>query len=300
MTRKLLTLLVVASLVTVGAAQPVAAGLGDGPDDVYAGGIAELDSFDATPNWVATYDAGKPGVYVTYADGKSASVETWVNQSSDRVIQSHDADANRMLVSMPLNDLGAGLLDRLRYDTIAEKSYVEQVAFAHEFGTLPVDELVNESEAVAPAGSWAVRSGEWSTDGVAYKGDAEKSTLGDARQAMDTENVSQDGTGVKVAVLDTGLNAENGSDPLYQDRVVDPYNGVTDTEGFDAVSTDTAHGPWVTAAIAADASNDSYDGVAPNATVMPVKVLSDDGSGVRSRSSAASSTPKPTAPMCSR
>ncbi len=279
MTRKLLTLLVVASLLTVGFAQPVAAGLGDSAEDVFAGGVAEVDSFDDTPDWVATYDAGKPGVYVTYEDGKSSSVETWVNQSTDRVIQHHDSEDNRMLISMPLDDLGAGLLDRLRYDTISEKSYVEQVAFVHSFGTMPVDDLMNESEAVAPTGSWSVRSGDWSTEGVAYEGNAEKSTLSDAREAMDTDEVSEDGTGVTVAVLDTGLNAENGSDPLYGDRVVDPYNGVTDTEGFDAVSTGTAHGPWVTASIAANASNDSYDGVAPNATVMPVKVLSDDGSG---------------------
>jgi len=102
---------------------------------------------------VATYDAGKPGVYVTYADNKSSSVETWVNQSSQRVIQSHDADANRMLISMPLDDLGVGLLDRLRYDTIAEKAYVERVAFVHDLGTPVVDELVNESDAVAPTGA---------------------------------------------------------------------------------------------------------------------------------------------------
>ncbi len=285
MHRKLLTLLLVASLVTVGFVQPVAAGLGDGPGDVYAGGVAEAGGLGTaeTPDWVATYDAGKPGVYVTYADGKSESVETWAKQSSERVIQHHNPAANRMLISMPIGALGAGLIDRLTRSTIAEKSYVEQVAFAHEFDTLPVDDLMNESEAIAPTGSWAVRSGEWSTAGVAYEGNAEKSTLADARQAMGADNVSQDGTGVTVAVLDTGLNAENGSDPLFQDRVEDPYNGVTDESGYDAVATETAHGPWVASAIAADpntsVSGEAGEGVAPNATVMPVKVLSDDGSG---------------------
>lgn len=282
MTRNSITVLVVASLL-LAPVSPASAGLG-GAGGVLSGDVAEAAGVVSTaqPSWVQTYDAGKVGVYVSYKDGKHESLRTWANSSTDRTIQAHDNDSNRMLVSMPVDDLGASRLDRLLNNGLASKDYVTSVAFVQSHSAEPVDRLEGEDGIVEPTGAWAVRA-DYTTNGVAYAEDANKSTLAEAGAAVGTDNVSQSGDGVTVAVLDTGLNVANEPDPMFQNRTTAAYNAVSDEAGHDNVSTSTDHGPWVASAIAADpntsVSGEAGEGVAPNATVMPVKVLSDDGSG---------------------
>ena len=96
--------------------------------------------------------------------------------------------------------------------------------------------------------------------------------------------MSYNGSGVTVAVIDSGLNAESmTNDPLYQDRLSAPKNTITGETGIDAVADGNGHGSWVAGAIAADPNNttsgEPYEGVAPGATVVPIKALSDEGSG---------------------
>ncbi|MCZ7356625.1 MAG: S8 family serine peptidase [Candidatus Methanoperedens sp.] len=86
-----------------------------------------------------------------------------------------------------------------------------------------------------------------------------------------------DGTGVKVAVIDTGIDSNH---PDLKGKVVDEIsfvNGESPEDGF-------GHGTHVAGIIASSgaSSNGKYKGVAPGASLMNVKVLGNDGSGLAS------------------
>jgi subtilisin family serine protease len=77
-----------------------------------------------------------------------------------------------------------------------------------------------------------------------------------------------------VAVLDTGLHPHVDIDGS---AVVSPHNMIT---GTDDVVDGQGHGTHVTGTIAASADNGAgVAGIAPGVSLMPVKVLADDGSG---------------------
>jgi subtilisin family serine protease len=77
-----------------------------------------------------------------------------------------------------------------------------------------------------------------------------------------------------VAVLDTGLHAHIDLDAT---AIVSPHNMIT---GTDDVTDGNGHGTHVTGTIAAAADNGTgVAGIAPGVSVMPVKVLDDEGYG---------------------
>jgi len=81
------------------------------------------------------------------------------------------------------------------------------------------------------------------------------------------------GAGVKVAILDTGI------DPSHPDLAGRVSEGV-DFTGIGSSLDDNGHGTHVSGTVAAIFSNnDGVYGVAPDATLVPVKVLSASGSG---------------------
>ncbi|AFK06865.1 subtilisin-like serine protease [Mesotoga prima MesG1.Ag.4.2] len=81
------------------------------------------------------------------------------------------------------------------------------------------------------------------------------------------------GAGVKVAILDTGI------DPSHPDLAGRVSEGV-DFTGIGSSFDDNGHGTHVSGTVAAIYSNnDGVYGVAPDATLVPVKVLSASGSG---------------------
>ncbi|WP_103528422.1 S8 family peptidase [Streptomyces sp. SM12] len=95
--------------------------------------------------------------------------------------------------------------------------------------------------------------------------------------APDAWDAGYDGTGVTIAVLDTGMDADHGD-----------FDGkITAARNFtDAPDTDDpyGHGTHV-ASIAAgtgDRSDGTYRGVAPGAELVNAKVLNDDGGGMES------------------
>lgn len=86
---------------------------------------------------------------------------------------------------------------------------------------------------------------------------------------------------VVVAVLDTGLDASNSE---FAGRVVPGYNAVTNLADspIDAAQTfdDNGHGTHVSGTIAASANNGAgIAGIAPNVSIMPIKVLGSNGEG---------------------
>ncbi|MEZ5232064.1 MAG: S8 family serine peptidase [Acidimicrobiales bacterium] len=90
-----------------------------------------------------------------------------------------------------------------------------------------------------------------------------------------------DGSGVTVAVLDTGVDTGHPDlvanlSPLRRHFLHDGNTAVTGTDVEDG----HGHGTHVAGTIAAAAGNLTHvTGAAPGATVLPVKVLSDSGSG---------------------
>ena len=87
--------------------------------------------------------------------------------------------------------------------------------------------------------------------------------------------------GVVVAVLDTGIDAAGAE---FAGRLVPGYNaltGVADVPGdFSPTDDDAGHGTHVSGTIAAAADNGTgVAGIAPNVSIMPVKVLDANGEG---------------------
>ena len=87
--------------------------------------------------------------------------------------------------------------------------------------------------------------------------------------------------GVVVAVLDTGIDA---SHPEFSGRVVPGYDALTgqadSPSDFGPTNDDNDHGTHVSGTIAAAANNGAgIAGIAPNVSIMPVKILGADGSG---------------------
>lgn len=83
---------------------------------------------------------------------------------------------------------------------------------------------------------------------------------------------SYNGTGVVVAVVDTGVNAH----PDLAGRVLDGKNYITTGA---APRDDHGHGTHCAGTVAGNGTNGTQTGVAPNATIVAVKVLSASGSG---------------------
>jgi len=109
------------------------------------------------------------------------------------------------------------------------------------------------------------------------------------------------GEGITVAVIDTGVAYErlnrlrgddcDGGEPIKKDHCNDYYKATDFTntkfvEGYDFVNDDShanddhSHGTHVTGTIAST-TNDGVGtaGIAPDVTIMPIKVLNDDGRG---------------------
>ena len=82
------------------------------------------------------------------------------------------------------------------------------------------------------------------------------------------------GQGVKVAILDTGVKA---SHPDLRGQVAQGYNAITKKPG--ARSDDNGHGTFLAGMIAGKSNGSGVVGIAPNARIIPVKVLNSEGIG---------------------
>ena len=84
------------------------------------------------------------------------------------------------------------------------------------------------------------------------------------------------GKGVKVAVIDTGIDS---SHPDLSGSVDGGYSAITKTENPSDYQDDNGHGSHVAGTIAAHRDGKGVVGVAPKARLYAVKVLNADGSG---------------------
>jgi subtilisin family serine protease len=85
-----------------------------------------------------------------------------------------------------------------------------------------------------------------------------------------------EGKGVKVAVIDTGID---GSHPDLSGSVDGGYSAITKTENPADYQDDNGHGSHVAGTIAGHRDGKGVVGVAPQARLYAVKVLDADGSG---------------------
>jgi serine protease len=143
--------------------------------------------------------------------------------------------------------------------TTAAKLIKQGQAASHAVG-VELDAVV--SATAVPSGSDPFRSQQW---------DLAKTSVGDAWQ-------KSTGSGVTVAVIDSGVDASN---PDLAGHVLTGYNVMTGKTG---VSTDAfGHGTHVAGTIAAATGNGiGVASTAPDAKILPIKVLGDDGKGFMS------------------
>lgn len=101
-------------------------------------------------------------------------------------------------------------------------------------------------------------------------------------QVVHNQNIN--GTGVKIAVLDTGIDFNH---PDLKDNFIvgvsfaqDTSGNIINPDGLDDSS--DSHGTHVSGVIAAEKNNIGVVGVAPNASIYAVKVLDGAGSGMAS------------------
>ena len=267
--------LALAALVLAGAMVGVVAAEGDGTlSTTIENDIGWLDSsvephedvvrYGGNPSWVVEVDAGEVG-----------TLESWAGESEERVIRAQNGE--RVLVSAPTEDVvdpalfGAG-------DGLYTLSYVQSVDYNMRVSMVePVDPTGFEELGRVES---FVTEGEF---GAGKATDANTTTLSTARSNVGADGVAADGTGVTVAVVDTGLNYDSD---LYGNRVVAGKDFVDDRGTIDASNGDysaiadgNGHGSWVASAVAADPTDTSYTGIAPGADLVIARALDDDGGG---------------------
>lgn len=94
------------------------------------------------------------------------------------------------------------------------------------------------------------------------------------------------GAGITVAILDTGVKS---SHPDLKGRVAKGYNAITGKAG--ARKDNNGHGTFLAGMIAGKTNGTGVAGLAPNARILPVKVLDGEGVGTPPTSRGESSGP---------
>jgi len=289
----LLALVLVVSL-PVAAIQPAAAA-GGSSNDVFTESALEGKGLIGL-NWDGGEDVvryggeGNPGWIVEYEAGHADDLESWAQGSSSRAIRSHANDSNMMVVSAPPSDVGITLsISMLSASDLSDRSYVERISVNRRISIdpIPTSQLQDKDSWSAPAGgqlaTWGGLNGDFSADGAAWGEEINTSSLDDARAAAGDQDLAANGSGVRVAIVDTGLAYDS---ELYGDRVVMGKNTITN-ETINASAGDYAavddgaesrHGSWIATAIAGNGAGENATGVAPGAEIVPVKAISDDGS----------------------
>ncbi len=92
-------------------------------------------------------------------------------------------------------------------------------------------------------------------------------------QAADAWGSCSQGQAVTIAVVDTGIDLD------HSDLQANLASGKSFVDGVSSANDDYGHGTHVAGIVAAVANNGGVVGVAPLATLMPVKVLDNQGSG---------------------
>lgn len=296
MTGKLSTTLVAALLVlaTVAGAAAPAAAAGSSSDVFDKMTLSHAGAWSFNDTDVAAHH-GEPSWIVHVEDGKLGSLEQWAGEESNRHVIATYNDSNRALISAPAKAVGVRDIDRLLNNGLATRSYVESIRLNVYVSNVESVTLQNQSAIPSPtediwAADWRA-DGAYSPEGIAFQKDAQEATVKQIRKATDSTQVSATGENITIAVVDTGVNTAGGR--LFGNgsrgsniRISNASasflgDGITtvNESGYDAVGSTALHGTHVASIIAANASGTTYDGFAPDATILALQALSSDGSG---------------------
>lgn len=292
-----------------GAAAPAASSSGSSGSSgsgLYSAALTEHATWSGvdTSGDVLTHGVdGYPGFIIHYSAEKNGSgkLQSWSNDSPEREILYHDSSSNWMLLTAPASEVGVS--DRYRTfgkyaaTKLSQRSYVESVGLnMRREAVEPVEQLDTEDAFSTPKyGNWATLRGlrgSFDQTGVAYRDDANRTTMQQAAENVSADATGLTGAGITVGVVDTGLNYNKS---LYGSRVIAGKNTLTDTEAnitydadgsvnvsesdYSALADGNGHGDFVSSQIAANSSSSSHDGVARDAQLISVRALDDDGSG---------------------
>jgi subtilisin family serine protease len=265
--------------------------LGSNPADSLTQQEATVDG-ELQPEWL-----------VQYENDSATSLQSWAESTPERELLSIDNTSNTAVVAASPDQAGATFLAGILNSGLAATNYVERVEPNFRLSRTDPVSLQSEDEVDGPGLSVtqqaraALSGGDWNSDGVAYSGDANRTTMAESRDVLGVDNVRETGEGVTVAVVDTGIstadgrvfgNGSSGSDLRVLNSSKNFITGETVREnGTDAVADGNGHGTWAASAIAANSSNSTHDGVAPDASLLVLKALADDGSGATSDITAA-------------
>lgn len=99
--------------------------------------------------------------------------------------------------------------------------------------------------------------------------------------ANDVWSLGYDGSGVVVAIIDTGVNYNHAdvADHMWNGGSSYPYHGYDYVNGDNNPMDDNGHGSHCAGITAGDGTSGTQTGIAPNATIMALKVLNANGSG---------------------
>lgn len=257
------------------------------------------DDTTDTPQ-IATYGAdGDPSFIVEFSGDGADDLRLWANASADRTLVRIDNGSNTALVAAPSWQVRGGLLDRvmagsvsaITTEKLAARSYVNDVHPNYVLSLAePVQSLQNRSDYDAPNTDIL---NELPTSGIAFDSDANVTTASEANDIVGADNVSAVGEGEVVAPIDTGCNVADSPGLIFGNGSANSTmrihnaskNFITNesvnvsTGDFAPIEDGNGHGSWVASAMAANYSNTRWDGAAPNASVLCLKALNDDGSG---------------------
>jgi len=281
------------------AAQPVVAGpLADDDGTTLADSVTEnqgwLGSWQPSEDVVKHGADGYPGWVVEVESGHLDDLRSWANASRERDVLRTNNDSDRMVVAAPADHvLGSSPFST----SLEELAYVETIGVKREVEVDPItdSELRDQDAWSKPRGAFFATlggtSGSFDADGAAWSSEVNQSTLADVRARIGADAVAANGSGVRVAVVDTGFEYDSET---YGDRVPAAYNAISNesvtvndsanatADDYEAVATSTDHGPWIATAIAGNGNGSNATGIAPGATLLPVKALGEDGSGTTS------------------
>lgn len=255
-------------------AAPVAA-FGDEPDVLSPAIVDDAGLFGFEPGTdVVEYGIdGNPSFVVHYEDGSLDTLRSWADETDGRTIQ-YEGDGWALVSAPALDVFNPGFVSD---SGLATKNYVTAVDYNLRFGVDPVTSLDAKDDIaveLSPFDRARTVLSPWTGDGLAYEEDANQTTVADAEQYIEADGLAVDGSGVDVAVLDTGTNYKStlyGSSIVAGKDFVDSRGSINTSAGdYSAISDGQGHGSWVTSAV---------HEVAPGANLHIGRVLGDDGSG---------------------
>lgn len=220
------------------------------------------------------------------------TLEDWIEGSDDRRLVSSHKETDRARIVAKPEDIGVGALQRLFDEGLAGSNWVDRIEIDRAISIPdpiipgPRSEVwrsLNRRENLGTLAATGSRP-RIPTDGLAFDDDMPEVTLETALKATRVDAVDVSGDGVLIAVIDTGINdGEIFADQDGETRISSASKEfLSDDEetGLEAIEDGNLHGTWCASAIAADPDDDEeYRGILPEADLLGLRALDDDGEG---------------------